>query len=175
MHKILGQDFVLQGEYETNHITLEDALSHRTGMPRHDFVWINKNISVQDSTRSMRHLPASTELRTKWQYCNMMYRAVSHAVQTVTGKALGNVFKDWLWEPLGMNETYFGLQDAFSSQNGNAKCKLARSYDFNNETGTFEELSWDTLPEADGAGGVISNVEDYAKWVRALMYENGPV
>jgi len=33
---ILRDDFVLQDPWATTHITIEDALSHRTGMPRHD-------------------------------------------------------------------------------------------------------------------------------------------
>lgn len=33
---IIRDDFVLQDEWATNHLTLEDAVCHRTGMPRHD-------------------------------------------------------------------------------------------------------------------------------------------
>ncbi|KXH59769.1 hypothetical protein CSAL01_06418 [Colletotrichum salicis] len=33
---ILSDDFVLSDDWATAHITLEDALSHRTGYPRHD-------------------------------------------------------------------------------------------------------------------------------------------
>ena len=33
---LIRDDFVLQDDYVTYHITLVDALSHRTGMPKHD-------------------------------------------------------------------------------------------------------------------------------------------
>lgn len=34
--QIIPADFVLADPWATEHITLEDALSHRTGLPRHD-------------------------------------------------------------------------------------------------------------------------------------------
>lgn len=34
--EVLSGDFVLSNEYATSHITLEDALSHRSGLPGHD-------------------------------------------------------------------------------------------------------------------------------------------
>lgn len=34
---ILRDDFVLENDFVTTHATVEDILSHRTGMPRHDF------------------------------------------------------------------------------------------------------------------------------------------
>ena len=33
---LIREDFVLSDEYANNHVSLTDALSHRTGMPRHD-------------------------------------------------------------------------------------------------------------------------------------------
>jgi CubicO group peptidase (beta-lactamase class C family) len=36
---LIRDDFVLQDEYATNHITITDAMSHRTSMPRHDVSW----------------------------------------------------------------------------------------------------------------------------------------
>lgn len=175
MHDILGNDFVLQGQYETSHITIEDALSHRTGMPRHDFVWTNRDLTHKESTRSLRHLPASAELRTKWQYCNLMYTAVAHVLEVVTCSTLKDVFTSWLWEPLGMSETYLDIDDALECRDQNPDCKIAQGYDWDEETSSFAELAWDTIPKANGAGGITSNVNDYTKWVRALMEESGPV
>lgn len=34
--QIIPDDFVLSDAWATEHLTLEDALSHRTGLPRHD-------------------------------------------------------------------------------------------------------------------------------------------
>ena len=54
--KLIRDDFVMEEEYATGHITIEDALSHRTGMPRHDasckshFVLLSKFFHADDTT-----------------------------------------------------------------------------------------------------------------------------
>ncbi|KAM4067628.1 beta-lactamase [Hirsutella rhossiliensis] len=54
---ILRDDFLLQDEWATSHITLDDAASHRTGMAAHDNSWhreINgSKASLQDIVRGL--------------------------------------------------------------------------------------------------------------------------
>ncbi|KAK1622174.1 beta-lactamase/transpeptidase-like protein, partial [Colletotrichum phormii] len=64
---ILRDDFVLSDDWATAHITLEDALSHRTGYPRHDLA---SATTAQGATRLFRHLPMVAEPRTTYLYNN---------------------------------------------------------------------------------------------------------
>lgn len=62
--KLIKDDFVLdqsspEGRWATERITLEDALSHRTGMSRHDLIWMNGDLSNGDIVRSLRHVSSS--------------------------------------------------------------------------------------------------------------------
>ena len=59
----MREDFVLADEYTTVHATIEDALSHRTGMPRHDTSWARPNNTVRDVVQNLRHLPMTAEIR----------------------------------------------------------------------------------------------------------------
>jgi len=107
---IIRDDFVLPDPYFTDHVTIEDALSHRTGMPRHDFSYggINekgKKRGVVDGVRSLRNLPLTKGLRTTFQYCNLMFVVASHVIETLTGVWLGDFLRERIWEPLGMNST----------------------------------------------------------------------
>jgi len=72
---LIPSDFILPSDYATLHLTLEDAASHRNGMPRHDYSYAGPGFSVRDVVRSLRYLPMTTEPRTLFQYCNMMYVA----------------------------------------------------------------------------------------------------
>lgn len=63
---LIPDDFVLMDDpWATAHITLEDALSHRTGLPRHDKSnahWLDDGgkrrvATPRDVTRSLRYLP----------------------------------------------------------------------------------------------------------------------
>lgn len=104
---VLRDDFVLQDERATAHLTLEDALSHRTGFPRHDkslalhYGEDHHPLTDRDFVRSLRHLPMVLEPRVEFRYCNLMYLVASHAIQTLMGQWLGTIMKDWIWEPLG--------------------------------------------------------------------------
>ena len=163
-------DFVLQATYWTEHITIEDALSHRTGMPRHDKCCIGTGGSVRDTVRKLRHLPASREPRTISQYCNMMYVAVSHAIEVVTGEPLGDFLAHRIWQPLGMTSTYFSLGDAEKSGK-----PFAKGYFWDEEENEQVLLPRMDFPNNSGAGNNISNVVDYTKWVRAMINMGGPM
>jgi len=107
--KLIPDDFVLSDEWATNHITIEDALSHRTGLPRHDYSYggnyDGKKPSLKAAVRATRYLPLTAEPRTKFQYCNIMYSVASHVIQTLTGKWLRDVLKERIWGPLDMKAT----------------------------------------------------------------------
>jgi len=165
---LLPSDFVLPSDYATLHTTLEDAASHRTGMPRHDLSYGGPGSSVRDVVRSLRHLPMTAEPRTTWQYCNIMYTALSHVIETLTGKWLGDVLLERMWKPLGMTRTYFSLAHAKAVVD-NGEAELARPYLWNNRMGEYSTLEWVDSPTVSGAGAMISNVLDYAKWLRFLM------
>ncbi|CEL04850.1 hypothetical protein ASPCAL05974 [Aspergillus calidoustus] len=169
---LIRDDFVLQDEYATRHITLEDALSHRTGLPGH-MLTLGREGTVRDVVRSLRHLPMDKEIRSTWQYCNAMFIAVSLAIEVTTGEWLGDFLRKRIWEPLGMNSTFFSLDDArkFAASSDTV---LAQPYAWDEATQQSREV-----PHCDGtlsgAGAVISNVLDYAKYIRSLIRQTAPL
>lgn len=171
---LIRDDFVVPDVYATAHLTIEDALSHRTGMPRHDGSWIGNSQTVREVVRNLRNLPLTEELRTKFQYCNLMYVTMSHVVETLTGSWLGKFFSDRIWKPLNMTHTFFSLRQAKAAAESGA-VELATPYMWNNVTKEFMELPWLDSPQVSGAGAIISNVLDYAKWLRFLMDKAPPL
>jgi CubicO group peptidase (beta-lactamase class C family) len=107
--KLIPDDFGLSDEYASTHTTIEDALSHRSGLPRHDSSYgghyDGHKPTLKGAVRAMRHLPLTAEPRTKYQYCNQMYSASSHVIETLTGKWLGDVLRERIWGPLDMKAT----------------------------------------------------------------------
>jgi CubicO group peptidase (beta-lactamase class C family) len=168
INQLIREDFVLEDEYCTNHITIEDALSHRTGMPRHDKSYggdyDGHKGTVKDVVRSLRHLPLTVPPRTKFQYCNTMYVAATHVIEEVTGSKLGDLLHKHIWRPLGMKTTFL---------NTAPKKDLAVPYYHSN--GAYYRRPWPDLELISGAGSVISNVLDYNKWAQALMKRTTPL
>ena len=160
---LLPGDFVLSEEYRTTHTTLEDALSHRSGLPRHDPSYGWGNSSAIDVVRNLRYLPLSAEPRTRWQYCNVMFGTVGAVLEKHTGLILEEVLSRFIWEPLGMRSTTFTLEKAAKSGH------LAVGYHWDKEGESYvPEQYYDIMPVA-GAGATISSVNDYALWVKALL------
>ncbi|KAG8427565.1 hypothetical protein J3459_006559 [Metarhizium acridum] len=177
---ILKDDFVLQDEWATDHITLDDAVSHRSGLPRHDRSLMREKNGVPLTTaeivRNMRNLPYIHEPRAGFYYNNYMYITLSYVIETVTKKGLKQVMKEMIWNPLGMNSTYFGLEDAKKSPRDLAKGYLWINQTAQidgtrqaNQTGYFKEATYMPLTDMSGAAAVISNVRDYAQWIRGLL------
>ena len=170
----MRDDFVLPDEYTTFHATIEDALSHRTGMPRHDLSYGGNNVTVRDVVRNLRHLPLTAEIRSRFQYCNMMYIAVSHFIETWTGLWLGEFMRRRIYQPLGMASTFFSLRDAQKAAASGGP-SLATPYYWTNRTRQYHSIPWLDAPQESGCGATISNVLDYAKWLRCMMSMSAPL
>lgn len=174
MSELIRDDFVLQDDYATSHVTIEDALSHRTGLPGHTLTFGGE--TPKESVRNLRHLYMNKELRTTWQYCNLMYIAVSHVVEVVTKQWLGDFLRKRIWEPLGMDSTFFTLKDAQAFvQDAENHTDLAQPYTWVEDEGVHKDVPyWDSAC-VSGAGHNISNVLDYAKFVRSMINKSGPI
>src|ERR1700710_1072032 len=100
---LIRDDFVLENAYATTHTTIEDALSHRSGMPAHDFshgnTYDGHKGTPRDVVRSLRYLPLTAEPRTRYQYCNMMFAVAAYIIETLEGMWLGDVLWDRIWKP----------------------------------------------------------------------------
>ncbi|KAK8075543.1 hypothetical protein PG997_010206 [Apiospora hydei] len=173
--QLLRDDFVLSDDWATAHITLEDAASHRTGSAPHDLAFVK---SSRDQVRRLRYLPLAAEPRQRFQYNNHMFTTLGYLVETLTGTWLGTFFRDRLWAPMGMDETFLNRGDPRFNE-AESRLVLAEGYYWRKRSNDghgeyvkrpYVPADWDT-----GAGAVISNVLDYAKYLRAMMREQGPI
>ena len=169
IQSLIRDEFLLPDAYATSHVNLEDAMSHQTGMARHDLSYGGgPNATLEEVVRNLRHLPMTGELREKWQYCNTMFMVMSYVVETITDRWLGDVFRERIWAPLGMHSTFLSLADARRAAKAGG-AKLAAGYVWDNGTKTYFRKPYADVPIISGAGNTISNVLDYAKYMRAML------
>lgn len=169
--ELIRDDFVLENHYATTHTTIEDALSHRSGLPRHDTSYGGPDghkWTPKETVRHLRYLPITAEPRTKWQYCNLMFVVIAHVIETLTGSALQDIIRARILKPLNMESTYFSTEEARKAPED-----FAQGYDYYD--GAFHEVAEFWLPEVSGAGFIVSNVLDYSKWARSMMDASGPL
>lgn len=157
---LLATDFVLEEEHATAHTTIEDALSHRTGLPRHDLMYGQPNDTVSSVVQRMRYLPMTAEPRTVWQYCNLMFGVMTDLVETLTGIKLEQILSESFWKPLGMASTTFQISEAKN---------IARGYYYDPKGEQYVPEPYEDILPISGAGATISTVNDYALWIEALL------
>lgn len=142
--------------------TLIDMLSHRTGLPRHDIVWLNDEFTYKQVFEHLPHLDLSRDFRTKFQYCNLMFIAAAALVEEVSGEDYNKFLKRRIFRPLKIN--------AKTSLADFLKCDdYTKGY--HEIEGVRTEVEYDefTMTEAvaaTGAGGITAGTADLAQWLR---------
>ncbi len=170
---IIREDFVLQDAWATENVTLLDASCHRTGLGRHDMSLAQqvdgRPVKLIDHVRNMRNLSMTSSPRERFIYSNHMYMSLSHVIETVTGKNLGEALREIIWKPLGMNSTYFGDEEAAAAPED-----LSTGYSWNSKKEEFETMPLSPVTEYSGTGAVVASIADYAKWMSCLINETEP-
>lgn len=188
--QITPAEFVLADEWATNHVTVEDALSHRTGYAACDKSYGKPGTDTKDMIRLLRHLPMTAEPRIEWRYNNIMYTAVSHAIEELTSTPLGDFLRQRVWNPLDMASTFFSLDDALNhiKSANKTQIQMATGYrwipgdeyacraltDISGDGRFIAEAHMD-LSRVSGAGAMISTVLDYAKYLNCMLRQCEPI
>ncbi|KAK7059859.1 beta-lactamase family protein [Favolaschia claudopus] len=173
---LLPEDFILPDETYTNQVTVDDILSHRTGMPRHDPSYMGPRAEHPDTprsiTRNLRNLPVAAPLRSKYIYNNMMFTVAVHLIQVVTQQSFSDFLQERIFRPLGMDST--SLQPAQARERGFGE-RLAMGHSWDEDTGSYRTITNPDAPEAAGAARIVSSVDDFIKWVQALINRQDPI
>lgn len=172
--KLLPDDFVLPNPHLTTEVSIEDILSHRTGIATHDDSYFSVRAKNPDNaktiTRNLRNLEFVKPLRTTHIYSNIMFTVATHIVEMVSSMSYTDFLKTKLWQPLGMTNTFHDVPDVLAN---NDTDRRTTSYHWDKKTASYVTLShYPPAPEGHGAGCIFSSAGDYARWIRALIQRN---
>ncbi|KAL0069306.1 hypothetical protein AAF712_003671 [Marasmius tenuissimus] len=182
LKSILGDLWELQDPIATAQSTIIDAMSHRTGLPRHDFMYTRNDTTVSILER-LRHLKPSSEFREIWQYNNEMYILLSHlpTVLHPSRPSFAHYVKEHIFDRLGLESATYSHRAARDS--GNLADPLTRE-GVNKSEDLFARgkpramryPGWFLNEDEDGnyvsgAGGIIMDARDAATWLQVLLLE----
>ncbi|EEA18758.1 hypothetical protein TMatcc_010700 [Talaromyces marneffei ATCC 18224] len=178
MSHLLPDDFVMAEKSYTDGVTVEDIISHRTGMAcyvfLHDNAFMGPNATHPDNaksiTRNLRNLKPAAPLRSRYLYCNQMYTVATHLVEHKSKKSFSRFLDERIFAPLNMASTT--LQPTSAHAKGWSD-RMAKGYIWQNDA--WRGFDPQDCPEGQGAGSVISSANDFIKWVKALLYREGPI
>jgi len=164
--------FRMYDSYATEHMTVRDLLTHRTGLGlgEGDLLIIPTTTrSRSDIVRALRYLQPRTGFREVFAYDNIMYIVAGALVQAVSGETWEHFVEHRIFAPLGMEDSRT-LYDAAAP---NAVALHGRTEGPIRGMGT-ERILTQVLDAKAAApcGSINASAIDMAKWM-ALWEEGG--
>jgi CubicO group peptidase (beta-lactamase class C family) len=147
-----------------NAVTLRDMLAHRTGIHRHDYAWSYSPLSTRELFERVRYLKPVEPLRQSFIYNNLMYAAVGHAIELVTGEPWTALVRRRLLDPLGMADTFFSEAEVAGRDDF-----IVRYHEHRDSTELLPVPREQQMRGAAPAGGMVSTQADMARWLAMLM------
>ena len=157
--------FTLYDPYVTNHFTISDLLSHRSGLATFsgDLLWYGTDYSREAVVRKLAYLEPKYEFRTHFGYSNIMYIAAGEIIEKLSGKPWEQYIRDEFLKPLGMNATLTSINQIDKKTN-----IVSPHNKVNEKVFPIEFLNWDNI---SGAGALISNVNDMSRWIKLQLHQ----
>lgn len=147
-------------------VSLRDMLAHRTGINRHDSMWLHSTFSRKDIFDRLRYMQPSDPLRQNFVYNNVMYCAVGHIIELLTGESWEALVQRRLLNPVGMPSTCFSMQEVYSGNDYAVPYTERRD-----STQLFKLPMYEERMALGPAGGLNSNLNDMVRWLAFLMGE----
>jgi CubicO group peptidase (beta-lactamase class C family) len=146
----------------TDRLTVVDLLSHRSGLPRHEMVWLpHPDRSRAEIVRRVRFLPLSKDLRQAFQYCNLGYLMAGYAVDVLSGTPWEDCVRSRLLAPLGMWRSNLSAVDM------SADPDHATAYE--RRQGVVVPVPPRPVTALAPAGAINSCAADMARWLLAQL------
>jgi CubicO group peptidase (beta-lactamase class C family) len=153
--------FKMYDPFATERLTPRDLVTHRSGLPRHDFVWLGSRLSRKDLFDRLRYLEPSKDLRTTFQYSNLMYAAAGHLIGELTDSSWEEQIHERIFGPLGMTVSNCSVTISEKEEG------VALGYA---ERGKgLKRLPFCNMDNIGSAGAINSSIHDMEHWLKFLI------
>ncbi len=169
----IGDYITLNSPNIDDSITIKQLLGHFAGLYgyfRNPDIWprvesnLNEHISPMDLIQYVgesRFEPGSS-----YEYSNSNYLVLGLIIETVTNKTVGEVFREKVWTPLGMNDIYFPANEELPGP-------IATPWRDTDGNGTLENIAADFGPGYHSAfytaADVFSTASTLSQWAAYLF------
>lgn len=158
---------------EAREMSILDLLTHTSGLPgngqdpRHNQVWLNLDLTLQQQMAEVGKQPLAYVPGTEWRYSEAT-NILGYLIEVVSEQSIDVFLEERILRPLGMVDTGFFVPQAESH-------RLPAVYEVN-EDGVTEDR-WSVplarelrLPKAPrGTGGLFSTANDYLRFAQMLL------
>lgn len=164
-------EFLLYDADAYNNLTIADCLMHCSGLPAHsgDNEWLYFNDSYAKMLYNLRYVKNDTTIGSTHEYNNIIYALPGYCAARVTGTPWGDLIKEELLKPLGMNTATTNSNDYFNSPD-HATCYLTY-----NDSGSITIKPYHTanIEGVGPAGSMGCSISQMANWLKFQIADTG--
>jgi len=155
------ENFRLADPHADALVSIRDLVTHRTGLPRHDLLWVRTGSTREELIRKMAYAKPAAPFRSLYQYQNLMFLSAGEAAGKASGLGWDDFIRQRIFVPLGMKDSetaYAAMMQGRDRAMPHVKSKV-------NPWGNYDNIG--------GAGSIASSAHDMARWLRLQL--NGGV
>ncbi|MEO8067916.1 MAG: serine hydrolase [Flavobacteriales bacterium] len=155
--------------YVTEHMMVRDLLCHRSGWITFDgdLLWYGTDYTPREILDRHSKEPFTHEFRNEFGYSNLMLIAAAQVVEAASGMSWDQFITTRIFKPLGMDRSRVETAD-LAAMKDVALPHVRKGQD---PAAPQKSMPYQALRGADGACGVLSTVNDLAKWDAMWMNE----
>ncbi|MBE0680232.1 MAG: serine hydrolase [Bacteroidales bacterium] len=145
-------------------VTMRDMLSHRTGISRHDAIWVRTDFSRKELFDRIKYLEPSIPFRSGALYNNLMYVSAGQSLEYLSGLTWEEYVTKKIFEPLEMHHSMFVVEDMLTQSD-----YMIPYYEKRDTTTLLKSLFYTQNQGLGPAGSIISSINDLSNWVIAQI------
>ncbi|MCC4621864.1 beta-lactamase family protein [Xanthomonas cassavae CFBP 4642] len=145
-------------------VTVRQLLTHTSGIKNVSSIAASRAARREDTDaatllNTFKDLPLEFDAGTRFRYSNSNYIVLTHLIGRVSGQPYPTYMQQALFAPLGMQHTRYDSHLAVIAK---------RAHGYRRSKGELQNADFISMTQPQGAGGLISTVDDLARWHRAL-------
>lgn len=160
--KEIFPDFQLYDPVASQLCSIQDMLTHRTGIAGHDALWTDE-IDRAELWKRLKYIQPNVTFRSKTQYSNLMYTIAGHIAEKITGISWDELVYKWIFEPLDMKYSNTSITKMLKAED------YAKPY-WQGIEEPYPIDNWN-VDLGGPAASINSCLEDMLKWIHFQMSE----
>jgi CubicO group peptidase (beta-lactamase class C family) len=154
-------DFRMNTDYATSTLTVRDMVTHRTGLPRHDYAWFRGPATREQLYQRLKYFELSAEPRARFQYNNLMYMTAGYVGGRIAGTSWEQLVQKQIFDPLNMNTASFFVKDMAATPN------VGVGYNFDDDYKP-SPVAYSDAENVGPAGSINASAKDMANYLLML-------
>lgn len=150
--------FQLHDLVASEHMNAVDLVTHRSGLPRHDFLWYGSDFTREEMFHRLKFIEPSEEFRIAFQYQNLMYMTAGYLAGQISSMTWETLVQKRILDPLGMKTSNFSVNKSKKMEDF--------AYPYTERKDKVQKIPFRNIDEIGPAGSINSSVNEMIRYVQ---------